>query len=112
MQRLVITEEEIEKKLKNLKLDKSPGPDNIHPRVLFGVRKQITMPLKIIFEASLMKGELPTDWRSALVTTIYKKGSKHDVANYRTISFTCILCKGMEALVRDRIIGDFIENKL
>ena len=31
---ITITEEEVKKKLKTLKIDKSPGPDSFHPRVL------------------------------------------------------------------------------
>jgi len=36
-----IAEDDIRKKLSNLNLNKSPGPDSIHPRVLYEVRFEI-----------------------------------------------------------------------
>ena len=48
MTELIITEEEIYKKLSNLKTNKSPGLDMIHPRVLFEMRDVIKYPLFLI----------------------------------------------------------------
>ena len=33
-------------------------------------------------------GEIPSDWKSANITPIYKKGSKHQPPNYRPVSLT------------------------
>jgi hypothetical protein len=41
MEPLIITEEEIVKKLQKLKIDKSPGPDCLHPRVLREISAEI-----------------------------------------------------------------------
>jgi len=38
-------EENVLKKLNSIKTDKSPGPDQLHPRVLFEVRNEIVAPL-------------------------------------------------------------------
>ena len=40
-------DEIITDKLKNLKVNKSPGPDMLHPRILYEVRHQIVTPLRI-----------------------------------------------------------------
>jgi len=37
------------KLLQNLKIDKSPGPDSLHPRLLFEIKESIAEPLSIIF---------------------------------------------------------------
>jgi hypothetical protein len=42
--------------------------------------------------------KLPHSWKSANITPIHKKGSKHTVSNYRSISLTSILCKVMEKI--------------
>ena len=93
---LNIDEAVIYKKLSELKLDKSPGPDNFHPRVLFELRNEICKPLQTLFDLSLQTGKTPTDWRSAVITALHKKGSKADVSNYRPVSLTCVICKVME----------------
>ena len=48
-----------------LKVGKSPGPDNLHPRVLKEVALKIADPLVVIFQNSLNSGLVPTDWRVA-----------------------------------------------
>ena len=48
-----------------LKVDKAPGPDNLHPRVLQEVVLGIVDPMVVIFQNILISGLLPTDWRAA-----------------------------------------------
>ena len=55
--------------------------------------------LTFLFQQSIDSGEVPTQWRQAIVTSIYKKGAKSDPANYRPISLTCICCKIQEHIV-------------
>jgi len=69
---MVITKEIIECKLARLKTDKSPGLDQLHPRVLYECRDIISYPLYIIYMRSLSLGILPTDWKLAEVTALYK----------------------------------------
>ena len=109
---LNIDEAVVYKKLSELKLDKSPGPDNLHPRILFELRSEICKPLQMLFELSLKTGKTPSDWRSAVITALHKKGSKADVSNYRPVSLTCVICKVMESIVRDHITKYLIQNKL
>jgi len=60
----------IYQKLSEIKYDKSPGPDNVPPWVLFELRNEICKPLKTLFELSLQTGKTPTDWRSAVITAL------------------------------------------
>ena len=66
-----------------LQLDchKSMGPDEIHPRVLRELAEEIAKPLSIIYQRSLLTGEVPEDWRLANVTSIYRKGCREDPGN-------------------------------
>ena len=50
---LVINKDMVLKLLQNLKTDKSPGPDSLHPRLLFEIKESIAEPLSIIFNQSL-----------------------------------------------------------
>ena len=59
----IISIEIILKKLNNLNVTKSPGPDNIHPCILYELRHEIATPLKILFETSYNLGQLPAEWK-------------------------------------------------
>ena len=76
MQDIHVTREQIEAKLKSLKTDKSAKPDLLHPRILYEVRQEIAEPLKKIFDALLRAGEIPQEWKTAVVTAIHKKEGK------------------------------------
>ena len=107
-----ITTELVSKKLGGLKPSKSPGPDGIHPRVLRELKDILSKPLAIIFNYSLETGTLPKDWKRAVISAIYKKGSKSSPGNYRPVSLTSVVGKVMESIIRDKINSHMIENKL
>ena len=52
--------------------------------------------LTILFNKSVTTGIVPSDWRTAHVSPVYKKGQKYNPENYRPISLTCICCKLLE----------------
>ena len=107
-----ITEDMILKKLKKIKINKSPGPDTIHPRVIHEISNEICKPLCIIFQASIKSKKLPDEWKHAHVTAIYKKGAKTKPQNYRPVSLTSVVCKLMEGIVRDHITDHMTTNNL
>lgn len=109
---LVISKEAIFKKLNNLDCSKSMGTDNLHPKLLKELAFELSTPLYIIFNKSFNEGVLPTDWKIANVTAIFKKGDKGDPGNYRPVSLTCILCKVMESFIKDCILKYFECNNM
>ena len=54
-----IQESAVRKALKNLKVDKSPGIDELHPRILKEMADVLSTPLTLIFQATLDSSELP-----------------------------------------------------
>ena len=107
-----ITSEAVLKKLKGLSTNKACGPDEIHPLLLKELAVQLAPVLSLLFRESLRLGEVPSVWRSATVSPIFKKGATHLPVNYRPVSLTCIVCKIMESLVREAIIKHCEENGL
>jgi len=107
---ITFTVSDIEKLLLKLNCNKSPGPDNIHPRILKECASVLSLPLWILFSSSLHEGKLPVSWKNAKVTPIFKKGSRADTANYRPISLTSVVCKTMEKLIRDSLLQHMINN--
>jgi hypothetical protein len=96
---LNISAETIKKKLDNLKIDKSPGPDNMHPRILRELSNILSEPLSIIYSNSFTNSVCPDEWRCANVIALFKKGDHKYAGNYRPVSLTCIVCKVLETIV-------------
>ena len=47
---ITVTTEDMSKALKNLKPNKSPGPDGLHPRILSELSAELAYPFKLLFE--------------------------------------------------------------
>ena len=58
-----------------------------------------------LFQSSVNTGTIPTDWREAIVTPVFKKGAKSKPENYRPISLTCILSKVLEHIIVSSIMN-------
>jgi ribonucleases P/MRP protein subunit RPP40 len=100
-----INREAVEKKLEYLDVNKCPGVDSIHPKLLFELRKEISVPLAKLFSCSLQSGTVPLDWKDAGVIPLFKKGTKTDPQNYRPVSLTSLICKIMESILKDSILN-------
>ena len=72
----------------NLEVNKTPGPDGLHPRILSELSNEQTVPLTLLFQKLLGDGVIPKAWKEALITPIFKKGSKSICDNYRPVSLT------------------------
>ena len=55
---------------------KSPGPDELHLRVLKELAEELSELLSTIFLKTWERGEVPGDWRRANVVSIFKKVKK------------------------------------
>ena len=104
MPEVVITKDEVQKKLETLNISGAPGPDGLHPRVLQELAPSIITPLTWLFNKSLELSVLPLQWRQATVIPIHKKGSRQSADNYRPISLTSVVCKMLESILRDKIM--------
>ncbi|CAC5385682.1 unnamed protein product [Mytilus coruscus] len=101
-----IKEEVVLKHLSALKIDKSPGMDKIHPRLLKEIAESIAKPLCIIFNQSLENKTVPNDWKNAMISAIFQKGNKSLAKNYRPVSLTSVVCKIMDMM--EKIFHEFI----
>ncbi len=109
-----ITEQEIEKVIKNLKIEKSPGCDGLTPEFY----KKLWPEFKDLFISMLHEtyrcGELPYTLRKALLALLFKKGDNTLLKNYRPISLTnydykilCfVLANRMQGVLKDIILED------
>ncbi|CAF1025376.1 unnamed protein product [Brachionus calyciflorus] len=66
-----------------------------------------------LFNYSIIFVEIPNDWKTAIVTPLYKnKGSTEDINNYRGISVLPPLAKLFEKLLHKQIIAYLNNNKI
>ena len=98
-----INVEGVAKLLSDLQSHKAHGPDDIPAYLLKETATSMAPLLTLIFKASLHQHQLPTDWKTALIFPIFKKGSRKSPANYRPVSLTCIPCKIFEHVLYSSI---------
>ena len=110
---LVVTPEVVASKINNMKENKSPGVDGISPKILKETVEQISMPLAHVFSMSLQEEIVPLKWKEANIIPLFKKGSRNKSVNYRPVSLTSlIICKLLEAIIRDHMMDFLIRHKL
>ncbi|KFQ41139.1 hypothetical protein N333_05105, partial [Nestor notabilis] len=107
-----VGKDEVQDHLKNLKVHKSMGPDEIHPQVLKELANEVAQPLSIIFERSWQSGEVPDDWKKGNVTPIFKKGKVEDPGNYRPVTLTSVPGKILEHILLESMIRPMKNNEV
>ena len=107
-----VSEDVVKKKLKSLSITKSPGPDEIHSRLLRESADVLAKPLSMIYNSSIRSEQLPEQWKDAHISAIFKKGDRKQPNNYRPISLTSIVGKVLESIIRDKIINHMEANNL
>ena len=107
-----VSESDVIQAIDKINVNKAPGPDKISPRILKETKHQISKTLAVLFNKSLALGEVPSDWKRANVTPIFKKGDKSQPGNYRPISLTSVVGKLMETIIRDSIVKFLEDNDI
>jgi hypothetical protein len=65
-----IKDEDVKLKIKNLKVNKAAGPDQISPLVLSKAADVLALPVAELFRRSLASEQIPEDWKKATVAPI------------------------------------------
>ena len=85
--------------IRNINPNKAPRSDSISGQMLLLCDDSVILPLKIIFRNILLTSIYPDSWKSANVISIFKKGDKQLIKNYRPISLLSICGKILEKII-------------
>ena len=81
------------REINKIKKFKSSDPDEVYPRVIEKCKELVSQPLVNIFMKSVDLGEVPSMQRQANIVSIFKKGNRSLMSNYRPVSLTSIVGK-------------------
>lgn len=88
--------------LESLDVNKATGYDGISAKILKAGAEEISLPLSILYNSCIKKGQWPCDWKKGDWTPIYKKDDKHE-KNYRPITVLSCVNKVFERLLGNQI---------
>lgn len=105
-------ENEIIKIIKDLKNSNSIGLDLLPTNIIKMASNIIALPLKLVFNLSLLKGIFPDKLKHAKIIPIYKSLSHKLLTNYRPISILSCVSKILEKLMLTRLMNYLNEHKI
>ena len=73
---------------------------------------EVSYPLKLIFEKSLLSSSFPSAWKLANIQPVHKKSSRQLKTNYRPISLLPVCCKIFEKIIFDNLYTFINSNNL
>ena len=90
---------EVRSAIDNLENKTSCGCDGISNKLLKLIKNEISKPINLIVNQSLKTGIFSNALNIAKVKSIYKKGDKSDLNNYRPISLLPTIYKIFECVI-------------
>ena len=100
-----ITPLELESVLKALPKGKAAGPDLLKNELFLGCSSAFSKILCPFFNLCLRRSAFPLEWKSVIVSPIFKSGEKTDVLNYRPITLSSVVLKVFERCVYRRLLS-------
>ena len=104
-----IAREDIIDAIKTISQNSSGGLDQFPAIHLKQCSKSLAHPLQLLYEASLKTGEIQIDLKRAIITSIFKGGSRNRPKNYRPVALTSHLIKILETILAKNI-NQFLET--
>jgi retron-type reverse transcriptase len=107
-----VSEGELTTEILQLAYNKSPGYDDIPPKIIKSSCQDIIKPLTHIFNQSFVSGIVPDKLKIAKVIPLFKKNDMQLPSNYRPISLLSIINKLLEKLMSKRLDSFLTRNNI
>ena len=85
------------------------GPDGFPAVLLKTCAWELSMPLVVMWQASLRTGTIPVALKTAKIIPIYKGGRRCSPASYRPVALTSHIVKIFERIMADKIV-DYLDQ--
>ena len=95
--------EEYNKALKQLRNNKSPGPDLLLNEFFKHGTDELNVYILNLFNTVFESGYFPESWAEGFIIPIHKKGDRNDVSNYRGITLLSALGKLFTRILNNRL---------
>ncbi|MCG8113231.1 MAG: reverse transcriptase domain-containing protein, partial [Candidatus Thiodiazotropha taylori] len=112
LESIISSPEEVASVLRALQTGKAAGPDSINNKLLKELAQPLSFPLSELFNYSISMGKIPSIWKEANVTPIYKKNDPSDVTNYRPISLLSTIGKVLEKIIHKHVFNFFQDHQI
>lgn len=109
---LDITNEDVISAIKDIKIDSACGPDGIPVILLKQCCEPLCEPIRIIWEESITTSIVPSYYKKAYVTPLYKKGDRAQPVSYRPVSLTSHVMKIYERILRKTMVNYIEDNNI
>ena len=108
----LIDDDVILRELSRLDESKSVGLDGIAAKPLKIAKESVVTSIKDLVNQSLNEGTFITEWKSAKVIPLHKKGDVNDVKNYRPISVLSAASKIVERIVHKQFYDYLLKHSI
>ena len=93
------TRANIEQATGQLRDHSASGPDNVPAVLLRSCKSALSFPLYILWEKSLLSGDIPSELKEGLVTPLFKSGDRSKPENDRPVTLTSHIIKVFERVI-------------
>ena len=107
-----VNEAKVYKLISKLSGSKATGIDKISANVLLAAAPAITQSLTKIFNMSIVSEQFLTEWKTARIIPVFKKGRRFMLDNYRPISILPVVSKLMEKILYDQMLDHLVKENL
>ena len=107
-----LTVNELKDAFFSLKLNKSPGYEEVSFNVIKKCFRSLHKPLLQIFNASLQNETFPDKLKITRVTPLFKNGSDSNLGNYRPISVLPYFSKILEKIMYNRLYKHLSDHNI
>ncbi len=100
---ITVSEDEVRRELKRVKIRKAAGPDGITGRVLRSCADQLAGLFTSIFNESLATSVVPTSFKKSVIIPVPKNSKPSCLNDYHPVALTSIVMKVFERLLKNHI---------
>ena len=104
--------EDVELLMKNQHPKMGCGIDTINNKVVKHCHKELSEPMTMVINKSIMEHRVPTLYKKAKIVPLFKKGAANDCGNYRPVSLLPALSKILEKAVYNQLMQHLYRTNL